>query len=448
MKSTTVYNRQAELGVIACAWQSKGAHARARRLLNESDFYLQSCRHLWRALESLRREGQPVDAITVVDRLDAMGVLQACGGANEVGTLLNDYPSPHGLEGYAHIVLEDSQRRRLSAAADRAVAQLNSGAELDRVVGGFAELVRTFRVPVVEQVSKRAYRYIEDALNGRGGISLEETLPWYHALAGEIQRSTYLVLGGMSGHGKSTAASIILCAAKKAEPNVRALWFSCEMPEEFQMFRLMSAMHGVPEGWFLDPRQVPVAKKEAFFSLGTKMVDLEDWCTIRRMAPLDAHGISMELEAECAEHPDAHVICVVDYIQRATAGERTERENIAKSSTVLANAALNTGATVLALSQFTEQKVREHPISLPNAGQVRGAKDIEHDAVQVLIYHRPWEDRRCVMALTKSRYPQRKPGIVHLSGDDRVASLVAQDNSCPNIGAWLPTVRVGHRRYA
>lgn len=437
------YNAEAEQGVLACCQLSKGAHAQARRLVDDQDFYLESHRHIWRAMESLRQQNESIDSITLVDWLSDAGLLEACGGPTKVATLTNDYPSPTAVDSYCRIVKQDAQRRSLAAAAQQAAASLKAGGPVQDVLGGLADVVRQFRSPKTKRVAVRAYEWIETTLEGEVGIEMKTEAPWFDALAGPIQRGAYYVLGGMSGHGKSTVASIIVAAARKAEEKVRCIWFSCEMPEEFQMFRLMSAYHSVPESWFLDARQVPEHHKDSFFSTATKMVEMEKWCTIRRMAPLDARRIAMELEAEAAEYPDHHIICVVDYIQRAECGEKTDRENVARSSAILANAALNSGATVFALSQFTESQARNHPIPLPNAGQVRTAKDIEHDAVQVLIYHRPWGDTRCVLAMPKSRYPLRKPGVVHLRGNDYIAELNAEDGSCSDLDMNLRSVSVG-----
>jgi len=437
------FNTEAELGVLACCQLDQGAHAVARRLINEGDFYLESHRHIWRAMEDIRSLGEPIDSIALIDALRSGGVLEACGGPTRIATLTNDYPSPSVVETFCRIVKQDAQRRRLQDATRQAEGRLRAGGDIEEVLGGLADVVRTFRSPKQKRVAVKAYEWIEATLEGEVGIEMKSVAPWFDALAGPIQRGAYYLIGGMSGHGKSTLASIIVTSARKAHDNVRCLWFSCEMPEEFQMFRLMSAMHGVPESWFLDARQVPAAKRDSFFALGTQMVEMEKWCTIQRMAPLDARRIAMELEAEAAEWPDHHILCVVDYVQRAECGEKTDRENVARSSAILANAALNSGASVFALSQLTESQRREHPVPLPNAGQVRTAKDLEHDAVQVLIYHRPWGDRRCVLAMPKSRYPLRKPGVIHLEGDNFVAQLVEKPGSCDQLDINLRTVESG-----
>jgi replicative DNA helicase len=443
--TTAPYNEEAEQGVLACCQMSGGAHAQARRLVNADDFYLDSHRHIWRAMEMLRERGEEIDAISLTDTLADQGVLGECGGPTRIATITNDYPSASAVETYCRIVTQDAQRRRLQAATREAAGRLQANGNIEEVLGGLADVVRSFRSPKKKRVAVKAYEWIESTLQGEVGIDLSEQAPWFDALAGPLQRGAYYVLGGMSGHGKSTVASIIVAAAHKSDEKVRCLWFSCEMPEEFQMFRLMSAYHGTPEPWFLDARQVPADKRDNFFALGTKMVEMEKWCTILRMAPLDSRRIAMELEAEAAEYPDHHIICVVDYIQRAECGEKSDRENVARSSAILANAALNSGATVFALTQFTESQKREHPIPLPNAGQVRTAKDIEHDAVQVLIYHRPWGDRRCVLAMPKSRYPLRKPGVIHLEGDNYVATLKESPGSCDQLDMNLRRVEVGER---
>ena len=119
-------------------------------------------------------------------------------------------------------------------------------------------------------------------------------------------------------------------------------------------------------------------------------------------------------------HSGPYVV-VVDYLQRAVYGTADSKaDKIAEASAAFAGIALDHNAICIGLSQFT-LPVREEPIPMPSPSSARWSKDIENDAADFLIYHRPHKtthglDRRCILQRAKSRYGEL--GHVEMFGND------------------------------
>ena len=94
----------------------RDAIIRIDSFLRPEDFYLPSNQLVFRAIKELYQERQPSDLITLSDRLDHAGQLDAAGGTAYLSSLLSAVPTSVHVEYYARIVERDAALRRLIAA--------------------------------------------------------------------------------------------------------------------------------------------------------------------------------------------------------------------------------------------------------------------------------------------------------------------------------------------
>ncbi|HEV8353207.1 MAG TPA: replicative DNA helicase [bacterium] len=94
----------------------RDAIARVVEMLRPEDFYRDAHRRIYDAVVELFERGEPVDLITITDRLRDKGQLDDVGGASYVTGLLNSIPTAANVEYYARIVLQKSMLRQLIAA--------------------------------------------------------------------------------------------------------------------------------------------------------------------------------------------------------------------------------------------------------------------------------------------------------------------------------------------
>jgi replicative DNA helicase len=85
--------------------------------LEESAFYTESHRLIYRAIRKQAASGKSWDVITVAEMLESVKRLDAVGGLPYIGSLAQNVPSAANIRRYAEIVREHAMRREIMAAA-------------------------------------------------------------------------------------------------------------------------------------------------------------------------------------------------------------------------------------------------------------------------------------------------------------------------------------------
>lgn len=109
-------NLEAEQGVLGSMLLDRDAIAKVIELIRPEDFYRDAHRRIFETIADLFERGEPVDLITVTDRLRDKGHVEDVGGAGYVTSLLNAIPTAANVEYYARIVLQKSMLRHLISA--------------------------------------------------------------------------------------------------------------------------------------------------------------------------------------------------------------------------------------------------------------------------------------------------------------------------------------------
>ena len=81
-------NLEAEESVLGAMLLSPGAIGAVTEVLSAGDFYRESHGIIFRACLALYQQGEPVDAITLVDALEERGELEQVGGRTKIGELV------------------------------------------------------------------------------------------------------------------------------------------------------------------------------------------------------------------------------------------------------------------------------------------------------------------------------------------------------------------------
>lgn len=123
-------NLDAEQGVLGSMLLDRDAIARVVELIRAEDFYRDAHRRIFESMTDLFERGEPVDLITVTDRLRDKAQLDDVGGAAYVTSLLNAVPTAANVEHYSRIVLQKSMLRQLISAGTQ-IAQMGFEANQD-----------------------------------------------------------------------------------------------------------------------------------------------------------------------------------------------------------------------------------------------------------------------------------------------------------------------------
>src|SRR5688572_31269630 len=91
--------------------------------LSAEDFYSDAHSRIYEAMSTLFAAGQPVDTVTLRDRLATSNLLHAVGGDEYLLGLTNTIPTVSNIEAHAKIVREKAIVRRLIHACHETAAK-------------------------------------------------------------------------------------------------------------------------------------------------------------------------------------------------------------------------------------------------------------------------------------------------------------------------------------
>lgn len=136
-------SNEAEQSVLGCLLQDPTALAVVGDLIAEQSFYFHAHRAIFGAIMSLTRMQQPVDAVTVIERLQGQDLGDDFGGIAYIQALAICVPNARNARRYAEIVAERYAERALIAGCDEALricwdGKANLSDRMDRIAGVMA----------------------------------------------------------------------------------------------------------------------------------------------------------------------------------------------------------------------------------------------------------------------------------------------------------------------
>src|SRR5215210_8592413 len=117
------YSEDAEQAVLAAMLIDQDAVMRALEVVDDTMFYAERHRRLFRAMMSITERGSVVDPLTLADELSRRGELDGAGGKDYIGFLVDAVPTAANIEYHARIVREKALRRRLIEVSTAIVSE-------------------------------------------------------------------------------------------------------------------------------------------------------------------------------------------------------------------------------------------------------------------------------------------------------------------------------------
>jgi replicative DNA helicase len=386
-------NLEAEESVLGAMMLSPGAIGAVSEILDAGDFYRESHAKIYRGALALYAKGEPVDAITLVDELDARGELEEIGGKIRIAELANQVPAASNAAHYARIVREMATLRGL----------IRAGSEIARLgierYGETTELVDRAEQIVFELSQARVsseFSHIEDLLKE----SFERITQLYEAgaevtgvpsgfrevdhLTSGFQPGNLVIVAARPSMGKS-AFGLCIAANLAVRSETPVALFTLEMSKAEVTQRLMCS-----EGKVESQR------------LRTGKLAADDWprltaaCDKLAKAPIyvdDTGSITMmEIRSKArrlkSREPGLGLI-IVDYLQLMTSGASAENrvQEVSQISRNLKVLARDLDVPIIALSQLSRAVEQRHD-KRPILSDLRESGSIEQDADLVMFIYR------------------------------------------------------------
>lgn len=385
------HSLEAEESVLGAVLIDKDAVVEVAELLRPDFFYETKHALIFECVKELYEEREPVDIVTVAEKLKNRKVLKKIGGASYLTELVNRVPTSAHAINYAKIIKNLATKRELISEASKMVEEsFNESTPLERILDKAEKAI----FALSQQHLTRNFIHIKDALaesfdrldelhKQAGGMRGVPTgfNDLDNVLAG-MQKSNLLILAARPGMGK-TALALNIAQFVAVNHKIPVGFFSLEMSQEELVDRLLVAQADI-DAWKLKTGKL---NEQDFSKLSDAMGELAE-------APLfvdDTPGMSimeMRTKARRLQVEQGIQFLIVDYLQLAHSRNLENRvQEISEVSMGLKNLARELKVPVLALSQLS-RAVEHRGNPKPQLADLRESGGIEQDADVVMFLHR------------------------------------------------------------
>src|SRR6059058_5845388 len=123
----TPWSNEAEQAILGAMLLDQDAALKAAELLDDTMFYKEGHRALFRAMTGLTERGDVIDPVTLRDELMRRGDLDRAGGLEYIGALIDVVPTAANVQYHARIVRDKAVLRRLIEAATSIIQDVYDG---------------------------------------------------------------------------------------------------------------------------------------------------------------------------------------------------------------------------------------------------------------------------------------------------------------------------------
>ncbi|MFT6540674.1 MAG: replicative DNA helicase [Thalassolituus sp.] len=379
---------EAEQSVLGSLMLDERAWEAVSETIQDTDFYRHDHRIIFRAIQHLTSQDQPIDVVTVAEELEERGEVEKAGGASYLSRLVDMTPSIDNCEAYATIVAERSQQRRLIEAATDIMEKayepggdttLTLISDAEKAIAQIAEGNRSDGGPqLVAPILKNTLEQLDQMFNQPEGLTgITSGFKEIDSRTSGFQKADLVIVAARPSMGKTTYAMNLVENALLATKRP-VLVFSLEMPSESIVMRMLSS----------------IGKIDQTRVRSGKLID-EDWpklsaaVNLLKDLPLyidDTAAITpQEMRARARkvyrENNNDLAMIMVDYLQlmRVSGPSEGRTQEISEISRTLKVIAKEFNCPMIALSQLN-RSLEQRPNKRPVSSDLRESGAIEQDA--------------------------------------------------------------------
>ena len=433
------HSEPAERSVLGSILIDRECYYKVSDYVKAEDFYTPAHKEIYTAMYELAKESQPIDIVTVAERLKSRKALDAAGGRAYLSGLSAEVPTTANAVQYAKIVAEKAVLRSLISASSDIVEKSyaeNIDPELvldhaETVIFDIAGSRQHSQFTTLKEVLDRNIKTIHEVeANGGKLPGIPSGFTDLDKKTSGFQNSDLIILAARPSMGKSAfALNVAQYAALKQ--GKRVVIFSLEMTKEQLGMRLLAMEARVDSN-----------------KLRTGSLTAEDWESISDAALRfsdadiiidDTPGIGvMEMRNKCRRIGQEKPIdlVIVDYLQMMSAdktvGGENRQQEVSQISRYLKQLARELRCPVIVLSQLSRAVEQRQGDKRPILSDLRESGAIEQDAdVVMFLFNEDYYNRNkegyepknlCEVLLAKQRMGET--GKVTLGWQPRFTKFV------------------------
>ncbi len=362
LKRNMPSSKEAEQSVVGSMIMDREAVIMASEILVREDFYYQDCGVLFESMLELYNEEEPIDVVTLQNRLREKDVPEQLKDISFVGEMVTSVPTSANIKHYANIVKEKSMLRRLIRVNEDIANQCYLGRDsLEDILADTEKKIfdllqnrgHTDFVPI-KQIVINALEKIEQASKTKGNVTGIATgfMDLDYRTSG-LQPSDLVLVAARPSMGK-TAFVLNIAQYVAFHSGLCTAIFSLEMSKEQLVNRLFSLESRVDaqllrSGSLADSDWEKLIEGAGTIGRSNLIID-------------DTPGISIsELRSKCRKYKLEHdlKLIIIDYLQLMSGSGRSKsdsrQQEISDISRSLKGLARELNVPVVALSQLSRK---------------------------------------------------------------------------------------------
>lgn len=386
------HNLEAEQALLGSMLLSPEAVEGGLNAVGADDFYRPAHARIYRAMSELYARSIPVDHLSVADRLESSGELDAAGGKAYLVDLADAVPTTANWSRYGEIIKRTAMLRQLIGAATQIVAMgYDAPDDLDQVVEDAERLIfhvtnqrvaSNFRD--INELLKLSFAQLEELFERKEHVTGVPTgFKDLDKLLAGLHGGDLVILAARPSVGKTAFALNLAVNAAKAGSAVAI--FSLEMGAEQLVQRVLCAearinLQDVRTGYLKESDWHAIHQ-----SMG-KLGGLDFW--VDDTPSISILEVRAKARRQLRDKPKGLII--VDYLQlmqpqnRRTENRQVEIAEISRGLKILAK---ELNVPVVALSQLS-RAVEQRAGKRPQLSDLRESGAIEQDADVVMFIDR------------------------------------------------------------
>jgi replicative DNA helicase len=388
------YSRDAEEAVLSAMLIDQDAVMRAVEVLDDTMFYAESARRIFRAMIAIAERGGVIDPLTLSDELARRGDLDASGGKEYLGYLVDAVPTAANIGYHAEIVREKALLRRLIEVSTAIVQDAFEGRStaselLDEAEGKIFQVSETRTKDGFTRIKELLWPTMEriEALQ-KGGKTITGVPSGFTDLdemTSGFQPADLVIVAARPSMGK-TAFTLNIAQHAAIEANIPVAFFSLEMSKDSLVQRMLTSEARVDaqrlrKGMLRDDDFPRMARAAGILSSAPIWIDDTPGITL-----LEMRSKARRLKAESGVG-----MIIVDYLQlmQGPSNSESRQQEVSQISRGLKALAKELGVPVVALSQLSrapEQRTGDN--KRPQLSDLRESGAIEQDADLIMFLFR------------------------------------------------------------
>lgn len=392
-------NIEAERSVLGALMLDKDAIIKVANLLREGDFYKDDHNMIYEAMVELYEKHEPIDVLSLSNRLEEKGQLDKIGGSSYLATLANSVPSSSIVAHYAKVVQKKSTLRKLITTASE-IVELGYREEEDvekildeaeqKLFAISQKYLKQDFIPI-RSILEAAFNRIDELHKGDHKLrGIPTGFPDMDSILAGLQKSDLVILAARPSIGKTTLA-LDLARQIAVKEKIPVGIFSLEMSSDQLIDRMLAAESGV-DLWRLRTGRLKTGDGDDDFQrIGQAMGILSE-------APIfiddagSANVMEIRTMARRLQSEQNVGLIIIDYLQLMEGRRSSDNRvnEISEISRALKQLARELNIPVVALSQLSRAVESRSP-QIPKLSDLRESGSIEQDADVVMFLYR--EDR-------------------------------------------------------